>query len=297
MASTRTAGQPTTDSRHTATADRLSADELRKMDAYWRACNYLAAGMIYLRDNPLLREPLQAEHIKQRLLGHWGASPGLELRLRPPQPPDQQVRPGRDLPRRSGPRRAGRAGAGLSRRHLLGGLSEQGRGRGGACARFFKEFSFPGGIGSHCTPETPGLDPRGRRAGLQRLARVRRRVRQPGPARRGRRRRRRSRDRAAGDVLALQQVPQPDPRRRGAADPASQRLQDQQPDAAGAHLPRGAGEPVQGLRLDAALRRGRRSRSACTRRWPRRWRSACWRSGASSRRRAAAASRRGRAGR
>jgi xylulose-5-phosphate/fructose-6-phosphate phosphoketolase len=54
----------------------LSAEELRKMDAYWRACNYLSAGMIYLRDNPLLREPLKPEHIKRRLLGHWGSDPG-----------------------------------------------------------------------------------------------------------------------------------------------------------------------------------------------------------------------------
>jgi hypothetical protein len=60
-------------------ADRLTLEELRRMDAYWRACNYLAAGMIYLRANPLLREPLKPEHIKQRLLGHWGASPGLSF--------------------------------------------------------------------------------------------------------------------------------------------------------------------------------------------------------------------------
>src|SRR4249919_3920257 len=78
MASTRTDVQPTTtDGSHTATASRLSAAELHNIDAYWRACNYLAAGMIYLRTNPLLREPLQAEHIKKRLLGHWGTSPGL----------------------------------------------------------------------------------------------------------------------------------------------------------------------------------------------------------------------------
>src|SRR5271168_4991160 len=57
----------------------LSKDELSKIDAYWRACNYLAAGMIYLRANPLLREPLKLEHIKQRLLGHWGTSPGLSF--------------------------------------------------------------------------------------------------------------------------------------------------------------------------------------------------------------------------
>ena len=61
------------------TATPLAPDELRKMDAYWRACNYLAAGMIYLRGNPLLREPLKVEHIKRRLLGHWGTSPGLSF--------------------------------------------------------------------------------------------------------------------------------------------------------------------------------------------------------------------------
>ncbi len=54
----------------------LLPDELEKMNAYWRACNYLSAGMIYLRDNPLLRSPLKPEHIKQRLLGHWGSDPG-----------------------------------------------------------------------------------------------------------------------------------------------------------------------------------------------------------------------------
>ena len=60
-------------------AQPLSADELAKTHAYWRACNYLAAGMIYLQDNPLLRQPLKEEHIKLRLLGHWGASPGLSF--------------------------------------------------------------------------------------------------------------------------------------------------------------------------------------------------------------------------
>src|ERR1700686_5573354 len=57
----------------------VSADELHKPDAYWRACNYLSAGMLYLLDNPLLREPLQPEHIKNRLLGHWGSDPGQSL--------------------------------------------------------------------------------------------------------------------------------------------------------------------------------------------------------------------------
>src|SRR5579863_4053472 len=63
--------------RSTIQGAPLSAAELRKTDAYWRACKYLALGMIYLRDNPLLREPLKPEHIKSRLLGHWGSSPGL----------------------------------------------------------------------------------------------------------------------------------------------------------------------------------------------------------------------------
>jgi hypothetical protein len=57
----------------------LTPDELRKIDAYWHACNYLSAGMIYLRANPLLREPLKPEHIKNRLLGHWGSDPGQSL--------------------------------------------------------------------------------------------------------------------------------------------------------------------------------------------------------------------------
>src|ERR1700724_4721597 len=59
--------------------EALPADELRKMDAYWRACNSLGVGMLYLLENPLLREPLKPEHIKNRLLGHWGSDPGQSL--------------------------------------------------------------------------------------------------------------------------------------------------------------------------------------------------------------------------
>jgi xylulose-5-phosphate/fructose-6-phosphate phosphoketolase len=59
----------------------LQSEELRNMDRYWRACNYLSAGMIYLRANPLLRKPLVAEHIKRRLLGHWGSDPGQSFLL------------------------------------------------------------------------------------------------------------------------------------------------------------------------------------------------------------------------
>ena len=66
-------------SPNAASENPLTPEELRKIHAYWRTCNYLAAGMIYLRDNPLLKEPLAPEHIKYRLLGHWGASPALSF--------------------------------------------------------------------------------------------------------------------------------------------------------------------------------------------------------------------------
>ena len=64
---------------HASPQNPLASEELRLIDAWWRACNYLSVGMIYLKDNPLLREPLQPEHAKHRLLGHWGASPALSF--------------------------------------------------------------------------------------------------------------------------------------------------------------------------------------------------------------------------
>ncbi|MFM1891004.1 MAG: hypothetical protein RLZ44_81, partial [Pseudomonadota bacterium] len=133
----------------------LDQDIANKMDAYWRACNYLAAGMIYLRDNPLLHEPLQPEHIKQRLLGHWGASPGLSFTY---------VHLNRLINKYdlnaiflAGP---GHGAPGvLAPVYLEGTYSEIYPNKGEdleGLREFFKEFSFPGGIGSHCTPETPG---------------------------------------------------------------------------------------------------------------------------------------------
>src|SRR5579862_6100871 len=65
--------------RSTIQGNPLSAEELRRTETYWRACNYLSLGMIYLLDNPLLKEPLRVEQIKNRLLGHWGSSPGLSF--------------------------------------------------------------------------------------------------------------------------------------------------------------------------------------------------------------------------
>ncbi|MDH5176089.1 MAG: phosphoketolase family protein [Gammaproteobacteria bacterium] len=133
----------------------LPATELRQIDAYWRACNYLAAGMIYLRDNPLLREPLQPDHIKNRLLGHWGSSPGLAFtyvhlnRL--------IIKYGLDAIFLAGP---GHGAPGvLAPVYLEGTYAEIYPNKGEdieGMRQFFKEFSFPGGIGSHCTPETPG---------------------------------------------------------------------------------------------------------------------------------------------
>ena len=145
----------TTDAASPLTTKQLSAEELQKINAYWRACNYLAAGMIYLRDNPLLREPLKKEHIKTRLLGHWGSSPGLSFtyihlnRLIKKYDLDAifLAGPGHGAPGVLGPT------------YLEGTYSEIYPNKAEdleGMRTFFKEFSFPGGIGSHCTPETPG---------------------------------------------------------------------------------------------------------------------------------------------
>ena len=101
------------------------------MDAYWRAANYLSVGQIYLRDNPLLKEPLQLEHVKPRLLGPLGHHAGAELHLRPPQSGDPAIRPQCDLRHRPRARRAGHRGQHLPGRHLQRALPERGPGRGG----------------------------------------------------------------------------------------------------------------------------------------------------------------------
>jgi xylulose-5-phosphate/fructose-6-phosphate phosphoketolase len=132
-----------------------SADELRRIDAWWRACNYLSVGMIYLRDNPLLKERLRTEHVKQRLLGHWGASPALSFvwahlnRL--------IVKHDLDVIFVAGP---GHGAPGvLGPAYLEGTYSEVYPDKSqdaDGLRKFFKQFSFPGHIGSHVTPETPG---------------------------------------------------------------------------------------------------------------------------------------------
>ncbi|MCG9893243.1 MAG: phosphoketolase family protein [Thermosynechococcaceae cyanobacterium MS004] len=143
------------EARSTIQGSPLSADELRRTHAYWNACNYLAVGMIYLQDNPLLKEPLQPQHIKNRLLGHWGSSPGMAFTYvhlnRLIQKDDLNViflaGPGHGAPGILGPV------------YLEGTYSEVYPDKSedeAGLKRFFKQFSFPGGIGSHCTPETPG---------------------------------------------------------------------------------------------------------------------------------------------
>ncbi len=137
------------------TSNTLSNQELQKIDAYWRACNYLAVGMIYLKENPLLKQPLEAKQIKKRLLGHWGSSPGLSF---------VYVHLNRlinkydlDMVYIAGP---GHGAPGiLAPVYLEGTYSEiyQDKTQDTAgMAKFFKQFSFPGHIGSHVTPETPG---------------------------------------------------------------------------------------------------------------------------------------------
>jgi xylulose-5-phosphate/fructose-6-phosphate phosphoketolase len=133
----------------------LTTQDLDAMHAYWRACNYLSVGMIYLKDNPLLRQPLTPAHVKQRLLGHWGASPALSFvwvhlnRL--------IVQHNLDVIFVAGP---GHGAPGVLGPAYLEGtysevypdISQDAEG----LQKFFKQFSFPGHIGSHVTPETPG---------------------------------------------------------------------------------------------------------------------------------------------
>ncbi len=141
----------TTDVNQTSCTD----EDLVDIDAYWRAANYLSIGQIYLMDNPLLREPLKAEHVKPRLLGHWGTTPGLNLLY---------VHMNRAIKDRdldaiyvAGP---GHGGPGLvANAYLEGTYSEVyasiGQDADGMRA-LFRQFSFPGGIPSHVAPETPG---------------------------------------------------------------------------------------------------------------------------------------------
>ena len=136
-------------------ATPLSPDMLRRIDAYWRAANYLSVGQIYLLDNPLLREPLTLAHIKKMLLGHWGTTPGqnfIYTHL-------NRVIKANDLDMvyLSGPGHGGPAV--VASTYLEGTYSEVYPNISQDAAglkRLFTQFSFPGGISSHAGPQTPG---------------------------------------------------------------------------------------------------------------------------------------------
>jgi xylulose-5-phosphate/fructose-6-phosphate phosphoketolase len=137
------------------TTGPLAVEELRLLDAYWRAANYLSVGQIYLLDNPLLREPLRPEHVKPRLLGHFGTTPGLNLLYAHL---NRAIR-ARDLGVLfvTGP---GHGGPGLvANTYLEGTYSELYQGiteDEDGMRKLFRQFSFPGGVPSHVAPETPG---------------------------------------------------------------------------------------------------------------------------------------------
>src|SRR3990172_4855874 len=133
----------------------LSERELKLIDAYWHAANYLSVGQIYLFDNPLLRQPLELKHIKPRLLGHWGTTPGLNfiyVHL-------NRVIKKNDLdmiyvigPGHGGPALVAHAYLEGTYSEVYPSISQDEEG----IKRLFKQFSFPGGIPSHVAPETPG---------------------------------------------------------------------------------------------------------------------------------------------
>ncbi|MCH5600206.1 phosphoketolase family protein [Niabella ginsengisoli] len=138
-----------------STPETTKQDELEKIDAYWRAANYLSVGQIYLRDNPLLREPLKLEHVKEVLLGHWGTTPGQNFVYAHLNRAINKYN--LDMIYISGPGHGGPALVGNT--YLEGTYSEvypeitqdeEG------LKKLFKQFSFPGGIPSHVSPECPG---------------------------------------------------------------------------------------------------------------------------------------------
>jgi xylulose-5-phosphate/fructose-6-phosphate phosphoketolase len=139
----------------TMTQTVLDQQELRVLDAYWRAANYLSVGQIYLLDNPLLREPLRKEHIKPRLLGHWGTTPGLNFLYAHL----NRVIRARDLdmlyvagPGHGGPAMLANTWLEGSYSAAYPGISRDERGM----RQLFRQFSFPGGVPSHVAPEVPG---------------------------------------------------------------------------------------------------------------------------------------------
>lgn len=141
--------------KHVSTAAPLTDAELSLIDRYWRAANYLSVGQIYLLANQLLREPLKPEHIKPRLLGHWGTTPGLNFIYAHL---NRLIR-ARDIdviyicgPGHGGPGMVANTYLEGSYSEIYPDISEDAEGM----RKLFRQFSFPGGIPSHAAPETPG---------------------------------------------------------------------------------------------------------------------------------------------
>ena len=206
----------------------LTPAQLKQIDAYWRASNYLTACQLYLLDNPLLERPLTAADLKQTIVGHWGTCPGqnfIYTHL------DRVIkRDDLDMIYLSGPGHGGNAM--VAQDWLDGSYTEVypniTRDKDGM-KKLFKRFSFPGGIPSHVAPETPGSIHEGGELGYSLAHAFGAVADNPRPDRRLRGGRWRGRDRPAGHLLARQQVHEPHYRRRGAAHPAPERLQDRQP--------------------------------------------------------------------
>ena len=213
----------------------IDAGLLHRMDAYWRAANYLSVGQIYLLDNPLLREPLRPEHIKPRLLGHWGTTPGQNF---------VYVHLNRAIKRYdvdmfyiSGPGHGGPAL--VANTYLEGTYSEiypkVTRDVAGLKI-LFRQFSFPGGIPSHVSPETPGSIHEGGELGYSLSHAFGAVFDNPnlvvacvigdGEAETG----------PLATAWHSNKFLNPDQRRRCPADSSSQRIQDREPDNPGAHL-------------------------------------------------------------
>ncbi len=209
-------------------------DQLELIDAYWRAANYLSVGQIYLLDNPLLSEPLAPEHVKPRLLGHWGTTPGLNFIYAHLNRADPAARPERDLRHRARARRPGPGRQRLPGGHLQRGLPAHRPRRARASGACFASSRSRAGSPAMSRPRRRARSTRAASSATRWSTRTARRSTTRTCWSLLRHRRRRGRDRPAGGELALEQVPQPRPRRRGAADPAPQRLQDRQPDRAGA---------------------------------------------------------------
>ena len=234
-------------------ADSLTGADTETLDRYWRAANYLSVGQIYLMANPLLAEPLRPEHIKPRLLGHWGTTPGLNFIWahlnRAIQAHDAEmmivVGPGHGGP------------AALANSWLEGSYSEvypSVKRDTGGMRQLFRQFSFPGGVPSHISPETPGSIHEGGELGYSMSHAHGAAFDNPdlivacvvgdGEAETG----------PLATSWHCASFPQSGQRRRGAADPAPERLEDRQPDGARPAARGRAGRPAARLRLRAGVR-------------------------------------------